>query len=125
MTVPLVAETQARYSEFRMASLARGGHSPNNRGRLNDMLDLHALPGKCNLSKANRAREQGPEFVAACKQHPAVESAVNSLEHRGSGRFRSHGCAVDLGGQSAPPWFAAAALRVQTEAAEKALLRAV
>ena len=29
--------------------------------------------------------------VAARRQHPAVESAINNLEHRGLERIRSHG----------------------------------
>ena len=51
----------------------------------------NALPGKGYLSKENRVREQDAEFVAARKQHPAVESGVNNLEHRGLDRIRSHG----------------------------------
>ena len=66
-------------------------HSPGNRRRLDEMLELNVLPAKGYLSQANRKREQAPEFVAARQQHPAVESAVNNLEHRGLGRVRCHG----------------------------------
>ena len=37
------------------------------------------------------AREQGETFVAMRRQHPAVESAINNLEHRGLDRVRSKG----------------------------------
>ena len=50
-----------------------------------------ALPQKGYLSKADQLREQEPGWVAARRQHPAVESAINNLEHRGLERIRSHG----------------------------------
>ena len=91
VALPRVAETQQRFSDFRMLSFDRGFHSVSNRQRLDEMLALNALPGKGYLSKAQREREQEAEFVAARKQHPAVESAINNLEHRGLDRVRSHG----------------------------------
>ena len=45
VAVPLVAETQAWYSEVRMASFDRGVHSPSNRGRLDYLLELNAIAG--------------------------------------------------------------------------------
>ena len=91
VAVPMVEETQARYSDFRMCSFDRGFHSPNNRKRLDQMLDVNALPQKGYLSKADQLREQEPGLLAARRQHPAVESAINNLEHRGLERIRSHG----------------------------------
>ena len=91
VAVPMVEETQARFSDFRMCSFDRGFHSPNNRRRLDQMLDVNALPQKGYLSKADQLREQEPGWIAARRQHPAVESAINNLEHRGLERIRSHG----------------------------------
>ncbi len=91
VAVSMVEETQARFADFRMCSFDRGFHSPSNRRRLDEILDLNALPCKGYLSKANQMREQEPGFAAARKQHPAVESAINNLEHRGLDRVRSHG----------------------------------
>ncbi len=91
VAVPMVKETQARFSDVRMVSFDKGFHSPHNRRQLDQMLELNALPCKGKLSKKNQAREQAAEFVAARKQHSAVESAVNNLEHRGLDRVRSHG----------------------------------
>jgi hypothetical protein len=91
VAVPMVEETQARFSDFRMCSFDRGFHSPNNRKRLDQMLDVNALPQKGYLSKADQLREQEPGLLAARRQHPAVESAINNLEHRGLERIRSHG----------------------------------
>ena len=44
-----------------------------------------------NLSRADREREEEESFVAARRAHPAIESAINGLEHRGLDRVRSHG----------------------------------
>ena len=88
---PTTEETQARFADFRMCSFDREFHSPNNRRRLDEMLEISALPRKGNLSKADQLCEQQPEFVAMRGQHPAVESAINNLEHRSLDRVRSHG----------------------------------
>jgi len=46
---------------------------------------------KDTFLKANREREAEESFVAARRAHPAVESAINGLEHRGLDRVRTHG----------------------------------
>ena len=128
VAVSMVEETQARFADFRMCSFDRGFHSPNNRRRLDEMLELNALPRKGYLSQAEREREQEPEFAAMRRQHPAVESAINNLEHRGLERVRSHGAggfertvALAISGcQPASHWSAAAAPRARNPpAAEK------
>ena len=73
------------------ATLYRGFHSPANRVRLDELLVDNVLPKKGRLSKANREREQGETFAAMRRQHPAVESAINNLEHCGLDRVRSKG----------------------------------
>ena len=93
MAVPMVEATQALFPDLRVCSFDRGFHSPDNRIRLNQLLDLNALPGKGRLSKANQEREAEPAFLEARKQHPAVESAINHLEHHGLDRILSHGAA--------------------------------
>ena len=74
-----------------MCSFDRGFHSRNNRIRLDDRLELNALPGKGRRNRAAREREEAEGFAAMRRQHPAVESAINSLEHRGLDRVRTHG----------------------------------
>ena len=71
------------------ARFDRGFHSPANRTRLDELLVDSVLPRKGRLSKADRDREQGETFVAMRRQHSAVVSAVNNLEHRGLDRVRS------------------------------------
>ena len=55
------------------------------------MLDHSVLPKKGYLNKAEREREQGEEFVATRRQHPAVESAINNLGHRDLDRVLAYG----------------------------------
>ena len=74
-----------------MCSFDRGFHSPANRVRLDELLDLNVLPRKGRLNRAERERESDEAFAAARRQHPAVESAINHLEHRGLDRVRTRG----------------------------------
>ena len=89
--VPLVEITKELFPDFCAASFDRGFHSPANRVRLDELLVGNVLPKKGRLSKADREREQGETFAAMRRQHPAVESAINNLEHRGLDRVRSKG----------------------------------
>ena len=91
VAVPMITETQARYPALRLCSFDRGFHSPDNRLRLDELLDHNVLPRKGRLSQADREREEGETFAAARRQHPAIESAINNLEHRGLGRVLSYG----------------------------------
>ncbi len=88
---PMIRETQARFPELRWCSFDRGFHSPENRLRLDELLDHNVLPRKGRLSKVDRDREQDEMFVAMRRQHPAIESAINNLEHRGLDRVRAFG----------------------------------
>ena len=87
----MVEITKELFPDFCAASFDRGFHSPANRTRLDEVLVDNVLPKKGRLSKADREREQGETFVAMRRQHPAVESAINNLEHRGLDRVRSKG----------------------------------
>ena len=91
VAVPMVTETQERFPALRACSFDRGFHSPDNRVRLDAMLDVNALPRKGRLSKAGLEREAAEPFAAARRAHPAVESAINGLEHRGLDRVYSYG----------------------------------
>jgi len=43
------------------------------------------------LTIAERTRERMEDFVAARQQHPAIESAINMVEHHGLQRILSFG----------------------------------
>ena len=89
--VPMVEITKELFPKFCAASFDRGFHSPANRAGFDELLVDNVLPRKGRLSKADREREQGETFAAMRRQHPAVESAINNLEHRGLDRVRSKG----------------------------------
>ena len=91
VAVPLVQKAQARYPALRACSFDRGFHSPDNRVGLDALLDLNALPKKGRLSNVDREREEEASFAAARRVHPAIESAINGLEHRGLDRVRHRG----------------------------------
>ena len=91
VAVPMIQETQALFPDLRACSFDRRFHSPENRKHLDEMLEVCALPRKGRLSKADIERETREEFIAARRQHPAVESAINALDHRGLDRVRTHG----------------------------------
>ena len=89
--VPMVAAAQARFPDLRAVSFDRGFHSPGNRVRLDALLDNNALPKKGYLNRADRERERDGAFAALRRQHPAVESAINNLGHRGLDRVLARG----------------------------------
>ena len=88
--VPLVESCKQRYPELTVCSFDRGFHSPVNRSRLEQMLEVAALPAKGRLSSMAKAREREARFAAARQQHPAVESAIHHLESHGLDRVRTH-----------------------------------
>ena len=111
VAVPMVEETQALYPDLRMCSFDRGFHSRNDRIRLDDRLELNALPGKGRRNRAAREREEAEAFAALRRQHPGggvgdqLAGASRSRpgpqpRHRG---LRAHGCAGGAGGEPAPP----------------------
>ena len=91
LAAPMVEETQALHPDLRVCSFDQGFHSPANRVRLDELLDLNVLPRKGRLNRAERERESDEAFSGARRQHPAVESAINALEHRGLDRVRTRG----------------------------------
>ena len=89
--VAFMKEALARYPSIASCSMDKAYHSPQNRKELDGMLELNVLPKKGKWSKSDRERETAPEFAAARQQHPAIESAINNLNHRGLDRIRTQG----------------------------------
>ncbi len=87
----LVEGAMERFADLRACSFDRGFHSPANQAELGARLDECALPAKGRPNAEASAREGREWFQAARRQHPAVESAINHLEHCGLGRARAHG----------------------------------
>ena len=91
VAVPMITETQALYPDLTLCSFDKGFHSPENRIALDALLEHNVLPRKGRLTQADREREGEATFQAARRQHPAIESAINNLEHRGLDRVCTHG----------------------------------
>jgi transposase, IS5 family len=83
IAVDFVREGQALFPMLRIISMDKGFHSPGNQIELRNILDLAVLPKKGRLSKADKAREQDPEFIRLRHKHSSVESAINALEVHG------------------------------------------
>ncbi len=91
ITVDMIREAQARYPLLHACSFDKGFYTPDNRERLELLLEQVTLPKKGKWSEADRARESEEDFIAARKQHSAVESAINAMQVHGLDRCPDHG----------------------------------
>ena len=89
--ISIVSQTQQRFANFNACSFDKGFHSVRNQAQLAEQLEQCALPRKGRLSAAAAEHEAQDWFKAARKQHPAVESKINCLEHCGLDRVLDHG----------------------------------
>ena len=62
VAVPMVQEAQALYPELRACSFDRGFHSPDNRVRLDGLLDVNALPSKDIFRRPTRSGKRKSRF---------------------------------------------------------------
>lgn len=91
MAVSLVEVTQKQFPSFRACRYDKGFHSPANQTELKALLDQVTLPKKGKRSASDEARETSDAFIAARKQHAAVESGINALEVHGLDKCFDHG----------------------------------
>ena len=91
VAVEMVTEAKAQFPNLRLCSFDKGFYTKENREQLQGILDKVVLPKKGRWSKQDRLIESEEEFVAARRQHPAVESAINALEVHGLDRCLDHG----------------------------------
>ncbi len=79
----LTGSVQEQFPSLRECSYDRGFYSPEVREKLDEMLDVNAMPKKGRMTKEEQERQSDPAFQRARKRHPGVESALNNLDHRG------------------------------------------
>lgn len=91
VAISMVQQAQQRYPDLRQCSFDKGFYTPKNQQELGELLDHVILPKKGRLSEADKEREYSDTFQKARIQHPAIESCINNLEHRGLNRCRSSG----------------------------------
>ncbi len=88
---PIIEKMQELFPGLRACSLGRNLHSPENRIKMDRLLDLNALPAKGRLSAARCGREAGESLRKPRRQHSAVEAAIHHLEHHRLNRVRTMG----------------------------------
>ena len=86
-----IVEDQHRFPTLTSISFDKGFHSPVNQAELAKLVDQVVLPRKGRLSEAAKRQESEPEFARLRRQHAAVESAINALEHHGLDRCPDQG----------------------------------
>jgi len=91
VAVPIVKETKERYPKLWGCSFDKGFWSPENRKGLGELLGSVVLRRKGRLTGAEELERSEPEYRSGCRQHPAVESAINALENHGLDRCPDHG----------------------------------
>jgi hypothetical protein len=91
VAVSMVKESQEIFPNLTSCSFDKGFHSKSNQTDLADILTHITLPKKGKLSSEDKTKEHSADFKQARRQHSAVESAINALEHCGLDRCRDHG----------------------------------
>jgi hypothetical protein len=79
----MVRMAKCKFKSLNSCSFDKGFHSPAAQEEIRNVIDMVILPKKGGKSKAEKEREESPEFVAGRKAHPAIESAINALENHG------------------------------------------
>ena len=95
-SVPVADRLLGRYGEGAIASLSfdKGFTRAQDRELISLYVPLVVMPKRGKKTAAETERESQKKFVALRRQHSAVESAINSLEHHGLNRCLD----VGLGG---------------------------
>lgn len=91
VTVDMVSQTQARFSDLKVCSFDKDFHSPANQAALREHLEPPVLPKKGRLNQTDKERETAEAFQAARRQHSAFESAIKVLEVHGLDIRPDHG----------------------------------
>lgn len=91
VAVPVTQAAKQRFPTLTSISFDKGFHSPRNQTELAKLVERVVLPRKGRRSEAGKRQESEPEFARLRRQHAAVESAINALEHHGLDRCPDHG----------------------------------
>ncbi len=86
VALPITQKAKQLFPELCSCSYDKGFHSPENQTNLAEELEHIVLPKKGKRNKQEREREASEYFKAQRKQHSAVESCINALEHHGLDR---------------------------------------
>ena len=78
VAVPIVEQTKERYPELWSCSFDKAFWTPENKRRLAKILGSVALRRKGRPTEAEQLEQSDPEYQRACRQHPAIESAIHA-----------------------------------------------
>jgi hypothetical protein len=90
IAVPLTQELLI-WNTINSVSFDKAFWSPQNYNKLKPLVHELMMPKKGKLSKAEHEREHSKSFTALRRNHAAVESAINCLEHHGLNRCPDKG----------------------------------
>jgi IS5 family transposase len=90
VAVPIMETVCGGYTVARV-SMDKGFYSGDNVNKLSELVDVVVVPRKGRLSIAAKEEESSEDFRKARRQHSAVESAINALEHSGLDRCPDRG----------------------------------
>lgn len=91
IAVPMVKETQKKFSDFNSCSFDKGFYSPSNQENLSNILGLVIIPKRGYLSQERKAIEEADEFKKFKRKHSGVESDINAIEVHGLDRCLDYG----------------------------------
>ena len=90
IAVPIAKELLEKYDVGSM-SFDKAYWTPENYKTLSKLVENLVLPKKGKPNQQEYEREHSKTFIALRKQHSAVESAINCLEHHGLNRCPDRG----------------------------------
>jgi len=90
VAVPIAKDLLRKYN-IQSMSFDKGYWAPENHRILSELVEDLVLPKKGRLNQAEYEREHNKTFIALRRQHSAVESAINCLEHHGLNRCPDKG----------------------------------
>lgn len=90
LAIPIAEELVTKYDIGSM-SFDKAYWSPANYKAISKLVPVLVLPKKGKRNQQETERETSKTFVALRKQHSAVESAINCLEHHGLNRCPDRG----------------------------------
>lgn len=86
VAVPMTETAKSKFPNLKSCSYDKGFHSPENKKKLDALLENVLMPKKGKLSRVDQEIEQSPEFIRARHKHSAVESSIQALENHGLDR---------------------------------------
>ncbi|MCP4933104.1 MAG: hypothetical protein GY927_02620 [bacterium] len=87
----MVKAAQEKFPAISLVSFDKGFHSPQNQKELREQLEEVVLPRKGKTTAGQAPQTNSETYKKYRRQHSAVESAINGLEHHGLDRCPDHG----------------------------------